>query len=642
MPCAVSGMMTFFGVVAARVVVGLREEQAGELAVGSGRRLQGRLVQAGDLGEEPAQLVEELQRALHELIGFVGVQPAQALERRHAFVDLGVVLHRAGAQGIGALVDPVVAPRELGEVAHELDLRHFGQAGRGLPAQGRRGRARRAAAPARRAPAASRPACRSTTSRRSCQPRGTSSVSADAPAADGRDASTRPSSATNASICARVRRSVTATSSTRSSSGHQRPSETPARKPAGASARDDLGGRQRQRHGELTPDGSRRERLDAGQLEQPAAQVVGLARAELAQLRQPGLAEPREVDEGPERVERLVGADVRGGALAADVLLARLQREHEAAPAFDVDGLAHDAPRHAPHQLLARAHEAQVRAPEVEVVAHRLTLADGDVGAVLARRREHAERERIDDGDEEGAGVVGDLRGGRHVLEAAEEVGLLERDGGGLLVDGRAQRGRVGQTAAVAPDLHDLETEPARLGDEHLPVLGMQRPRDDDLRAPRLGVRHEGRLGQRRRPVVERCVAHLERGELADGRLVLEDRLQHALAAFRLIGRVGGVELGAAGDRVDDGRHVVVVGAGAEERDRPRRRRVLAGRAPRARPRAPPRREREAGRGRRAGGPPRGCRRRARRSTRRRPRRASPAGPHRSAERSPSLASSSS
>jgi hypothetical protein len=39
--------------VAARVVIGLREEAASELTVSSGRRLQGRLVQAGDLGENP-------------------------------------------------------------------------------------------------------------------------------------------------------------------------------------------------------------------------------------------------------------------------------------------------------------------------------------------------------------------------------------------------------------------------------------------------------------------------------------------------------------------------------------------------------------------------------------------------------------
>ena len=45
------------------------------------------------------------------------------------------------------------------------------------------------------------------------------------------------------------------------------------------------------------------------------------------------------------------------------------------------------------------------------------------------------------------------------------------------------------------------------------------------------------------------------------GRLVLEDRLEHALAHLRLVRRVGGQELAALQDRVDDRRHVVVVDA---------------------------------------------------------------------------------
>ena len=82
----------------------------------------------------------------------------------------------------------------------------------------------------------------------------------------------------------------------------------------------------------------------------------------------------------PERVQRLRRADVRGRLLAADVLLARLQRQHEAAPAVDVARLARDPPGHPPQVLLARREEAERRAAEVEAVAERLALAD-------ARRR---------------------------------------------------------------------------------------------------------------------------------------------------------------------------------------------------------------------------------------------------------------
>src|SRR5205085_7323060 len=54
-------------------------------------------------------------------------------------------------------------------------------------------------------------------------------------------------------------------------------------------------------------------------------------------------------------------------------------------------------------------------------------------------------------------------------------------------------------------------------------------------------------------------------GELADRGLVLEDRLEHALAHLRLVRRVGGEELAPGENRVDDRGHVVVVDPRAEE-----------------------------------------------------------------------------
>ena len=117
---------------------------------------------------------------------------------------------------------------------------------------------------------------------------------------------------------------------------------------------------------------------------------------QLAQLDDPPAPEPRQVDDAGERVQRLRGADVRGRLLAADVLLAGLQREHEPAPAVDVDGLAGDPPGHAAQVLLARGEQAERGAAEVEPVAERLALADGHVDAALAGGREDAERDRVD------------------------------------------------------------------------------------------------------------------------------------------------------------------------------------------------------------------------------------------------------
>src|SRR5919106_1375988 len=92
-------------------------------------------------------------------------------------------------------------------------------------------------------------------------------------------------------------------------------------------------------------------------------------------LDEPLPAEPAEVDDAGERVQRLRGADVGRRLLAADVLLARLQRQHEAALAVDVDRLAGDAAGHAAQMLLRGGEEPERGAAEVEPVAEGLPLA---------------------------------------------------------------------------------------------------------------------------------------------------------------------------------------------------------------------------------------------------------------------------
>jgi hypothetical protein len=66
--------------------------------------------------------------------------------------------------------------------------------------------------------------------------------------------------------------------------------------------------------------------------------------------------------------------------------------------------------------------------------------------------------------------------------------------------------------------------------------------------------------------VVPGRVRDVHARQLADDRLVLEDRLQHALAHLGLVRRVGSQELAPGEDSVDHRRDVVVVDAGAQER----------------------------------------------------------------------------
>ena len=88
---------------------------------------------------------------------------------------------------------------------------------------------------------------------------------------------------------------------------------------------------------------------------------------------------------------------------------------------------------------------------------------------------------------------------------------------------------------------------------------------DDRLLPPRDAVRHQDRFAGRGRAVVHGGVGDLHPGQVRHLRLELEEILQRALRDLRLVGRVGGEELRALDDVVDGGRHVVAIGARADE-----------------------------------------------------------------------------
>src|SRR4051794_6572353 len=122
--------------------------------------------------------------------------------------------------------------------------------------------------------------------------------------------------------------------------------------------------------------------------------------------------------------------------------------------------------------------------------------------------------------------------------------------------------------------LDDLESEADGVGLHDLSHLRFRRLRDDDLRPARRVLRDVTRVGGDGGAVVAGGVRDVHSRELADRGLVLEDRLQYALAHLGLVRRVRSEELAALQHRVDDGRHVVVVDACTEERQLPRRRHV--------------------------------------------------------------------
>ena len=162
------------------------------------------------------------------------------------------------------------------------------------------------------------------------------------------------------------------------------------------------------------------------------------------------------------------------------MLLARLEREHEAALALEVGRLTDDPAGHAADELLAGGEKAVVRAAVALVVADRLPLADRHRAAVVPGRLEQAQRGEVDVRDGQRAALG---RGGRELgrgLEAAEGVRLLEdRD---RRVGGAAARRAGSVVPPVVGDLDDLHPEARRVGLHDLAHHRVERLGEHDLR----------------------------------------------------------------------------------------------------------------------------------------------------------------
>ena len=158
----------------------------------------------------------------------------------------------------------------------------------------------------------------------------------------------------------------------------------------------------------------------------------------------PCAAQQAHVDGGAQRHQALVGADVRRRLLAADVLLARLQREHEAAPAVR-------GPRSRPRGARAcaapatagRRRSPAAGPPKTRRIAERLPLAHHEVGARPPSRRPGGSSSASAIGSHtaiaSAPGAVRELMQRVRALEQAEEVRVL--------VDQRTRRRRRARAA---------------------------------------------------------------------------------------------------------------------------------------------------------------------------------------------------
>ena len=136
-------------------------------------------------------------------------------------------------------------------------------------------------------------------------------------------------------------------------------------------------------------------------------------------------------DAAHQRNQCLIGADVRGRLLAADVLFASGKRQHEAALAIAVGGLSDQATGHLANEFFVGGYDAAVGASETERHAERLRFHADDVG--LSGRLHDAQRDGFRDRDnQQCALLVDDVGDGGNVFDGAEEIGRLDEDAGGF------------------------------------------------------------------------------------------------------------------------------------------------------------------------------------------------------------------
>ncbi len=243
------------------------------------------------------------------------------------------------------------------------------------------------------------------------------------------------------------------------------------------------------------------------------------------------------VHAGHDGQEHLRGADVAGGLLAADVLLAGLEREAVGAVAVGVDGDAHEAAGQTAREPLAHGHVAGVRSAEAHRHAEALRGADDDVGAQLAGRGDQGEGEQVGgDGD-----------------EGAEPVGLLDHrpdvphgSGGARVLDQHAvdlALGDLGRDALAQVGDDDLDTGRFGAGADHGDGL-RQGVRVDEEQALLVLAHAPGQghgLGGGGALVEQRGAGGRQPGEVGDRGLEVEQGLQPALGDLGLVRGVRGV-----------------------------------------------------------------------------------------------------
>jgi hypothetical protein len=250
--------------------------------------------------------------------------------------------------------------------------------------------------------------------------------------------------------------------------------------------------------------------------------------------------------------QRLRGADVGGGLLAADVLFAGLQGQAVAGLALGVLGHTDEAAGQLALEAGLHGHKAGVRSAEEQGHTEALSRAHGDVRALGARILEQGEREQVGVEGHECAAVVSAGHSLGEVADGAGGAGLGTHDAEDVFAD----------EALCEVSDGDAEVHGLGPGADDGDGLRMEFGVEDDGCPLLHGSTHEqDRLGDGGGLIEQRGVGDVEAGEVLDDLLEVQQCFEPTLGDLGLVGGVGGVPGGVLHQVAADhgGRDRVVV-----------------------------------------------------------------------------------
>ena len=259
------------------------------------------------------------------------------------------------------------------------------------------------------------------------------------------------------------------------------------------------------------------------------------------------------------RQQHLRRADVGRGLLAADVLLSGLQRQSQRRSARGVPRDSHQPARQRPLVGLAHGDVGGVGPAEAHRHPESLGGAHHGVGAHLAGRSEHAQRQRVGDDRHQRVMGVGPLDDASEVGHRAGSAGILHQQ--------PVYAVEVDSSRVAYDNLEADGLGPGRHHGDGLGVAGLVDGETVAAAAATHPVQHGHGLGCGRGLVEQRGVGDVHAGQFAHHRLEVEQRFEPTLGDLGLVGRVGRVPTGVLEDVApDDGGSNGLVVAHADHR----------------------------------------------------------------------------